>query len=160
MTSGDNNLSRTMKFELKPLESDFINLDTLPSGASIYYGSRYMGTTPLDIPKYSFAQKLTISLDGYLDKSLIIDQKSISRTIKLKAGVVDKESNYILKKNRFYRNTAIFSFSLAIPLFLGTQGDNINSSVYNISIGNAFFWGINLFIDLFRYLKAAELSVE
>ncbi len=146
--------------ELIPIETETIVISSEPKSASAYYGSRYIGKTPLEVPVFSFSQKLTLSLDGYMDRSVVIHENSKDMNIKLKKGYIDPEENFIKEKSRFYTATAIFSFSLAVPLYFDIQGDNINGVLNNISIGNAIFWGINLFYRLYQYLRAAELSVE
>lgn len=146
--------------ELISIKTKTIIINSEPKSASAYYGSKYIGKTPLEVPIFSYSQKLTLSLDGYMDRSIIIHSNSKKMNIKLKKGYIDPEENFIKEKSLFYASTAIFSFSLAVPLFFSTQGDNINGTLNNISMGNAIFWGINLFYRLYQYLKAAELSVE
>ncbi|MGL1894392.1 MAG: PEGA domain-containing protein [Spirochaetaceae bacterium] len=163
-------IDEDMKVNLKllPVNTKSVNIKSVPSGASLYYGSLYIGKTPLDIPIYSYSQKLTLSYDGYMDQAILINGDSTSSEILLTKGIIDKEYNFIKEKKNFFISSAIFSFSLGIPLYLSAQNDNvldddqvdITDLIVNISIGNAVVWGINLFYRLYIYLKAAEMSVE
>lgn len=153
-------INNKLTVELIPIDTKSIVVNSEPRSASAYYGSKFIGLTPLEVPVFSYSQKLTLSLDGYMDKSFVVSPESKDIKIILNEGFIDPEKNFIKEKSRFYTATAIFSFSLAVPLFFSTQGDNIDS-VYNyISIGNAVIWSINLFYRLYKYLGAAELSVE
>ncbi len=148
------------KIVLEPEVAKHINVISIPSGASIYYGSVFYGTTPATLPVYSYPLKLRISLEGYNDKHFTVDNKTKEIKVKLVEGLIDKSENFVKHKENFYVATAVFSFSLAIPLFLNTQPNNIEPVLFNISIGNAIVWGVNLFYQLYSYLTAAEQSVE
>lgn len=147
-----------IKVDLKPIESQSITISTIPIGAKAYYGSKYIGETPVDIIKFSYPQKLTFKLDGYNDKSITIGDNFKSRTILLDQGIVDSEEQLKNGKENFYTATAIFSVALALPLFLDGQSDDIDSVVMGVSITNAVLWGGHLFYRLYRYLEAAKFS--
>lgn len=156
ITSDNNDLF----IELIPIESETIVVTSKPNGASVYYGSRYIGITPIEIPIYSFSQNLTISHEGYMDKSVVIDNISRNMHIVLTEGVFDREENFVTEKRNFYTATAIFSISLGAPLYFTAVDGNIDEIIMNVAIGNAVFWGLNLFYRLYCYLRAAEISVE
>lgn len=142
----------------------FVTIKSSPSGAMAYYGSKYIGVTPIEVPRLSYPLKLTLSLDGYLDKHLVIDQYTEDQMVNFNREYIDTQEYFEKEKEKFYISTGIFSISLALPLYLTAQydilsGDALNNIRY-ISIGNAIFWGINLFYRLYRYLEAAKLSVE
>lgn len=155
--------------ELTYIQREFVTVESNPEGAKAYYGSKFIGYTPIEVAKYSYPLKLTLSLEGYMDKNIVIDLNSNDMSVDLTEGIIDIKKNFEDEKRKFYQATAIFSFSLAVPLFLNAQSDIISSYntatekdqlVYNISVVNAVVWGINIFYRLYRYLKAAELSVE
>ena len=153
----DNNL---YNIDLNSKNTNLIMINTNPSGANVYYGSKFLGLTPLELPVSDFSQKLTLKLIDYIDSSVVVNPQSNNLNIKLIKGVLDKEKNFTNFKNKFYRASGIFSVSLAIPLYFYTQGDNINDIANYISIGHAVLWGGNLFFSLYQYLRAAEFSVE
>lgn len=155
-----NESGKSITVDLEKISQTYILVDSEPQGAKLYYASRYIGTTPLELPLQSNAQKLTISLDGYIDTSYIIDDRSRDFTAKLIKGVPDSEARLKSEKGFFYTATAAFTISLGIPLFLGTQDSENGTLLHNISIGNAVVMGLNLFYRLYRYLQAAEASVE
>lgn len=146
--------------ELNPIQNKIITIETIPTGAASYYGSKFIGYTPVEVPIFSYAQKLSLSYEGYMERSLIIDNTSMDQSIILKKGIIDREENFIKEKDNFYIATGVFSIALGIPLYLNAVDGTINDNIYNIAIGNAIFWGVNLFYRLYSYLRAAEISVE
>lgn len=160
LTKHVSNEKELFQIELKPFELQTVTVTSKPSGALAYYGSKYIGTTPLDVPLYTYLQKLTLSSEGYMDKSIILDSKSKDIEVKLHQGVFNREDNFVLEKSNFYIATGIFSVALGIPLYFTAVDGDIDDVVMNISIGNAVFWGLNLFYRLYSYLGAAEISVE
>ncbi|MBN2618746.1 MAG: PEGA domain-containing protein [Spirochaetales bacterium] len=149
-----------LKVKLVESNSSTIDIETNPSGAKVYYGSLFMGETPLSIPLYSYAQKITLSLDGYREQSLVISSRSKSVNIDLEKGIIDSRQLFIEEKKNFYTSSAVFSFALAVPLFLNTQNLSDNENIEYIAIGNAVIWGINFFYRLYKYLDSAQISVE
>lgn len=146
--------------KLVPINSQNVTVNSNPPGALAYYGSKYIGTTPLEVPLYSYAQKLTLSYIGYMDRSIVIDKNSKDISLNLTKGLLDREENFIKEKENFYMATGVFSISLGVPLYLNAVDGNIDEIITNIAIGNAVFWGLNLFYRLYCYLNAAEISVE
>lgn len=163
-----NKYNQAFNAELIPIKTDTVLIDSNPRGAMLYYGSRYIGITPMNIPVHLNSQRLTLSLEGYMDKSIAITNNSKDLTINLKKGVFDTDLHFINEKRKFYTSTALFSFSLTIPILLTIQTDTVGNGVNdadlelitNIAIGNAVFFGLNLFYRLYKYLRAAEISVE
>lgn len=148
--------------EVELIERDVrtIRLDSDPKGAKVYYGASYLGVTPLLVPVTSNAQKLSLFLDGYLNQSYIIDDSSEDFTVTLIEGLFDADRELEVQRGKFYTSAAIFSISLGVPLFLSTQESAQGTTFLNISMGNSVVWGVNLFYRLYRYLQAAEASVE
>lgn len=162
-------LNNMFEEELTYIQREFILVESNPEGAKAYYGSKYIGVTPLEVAKHSYPLKLTLSLEGYMDKNIVIDLDSSDINVDLSKGVIDTKEFFEIEKRKFYQSSAIFSFSLAVPLLITAQSDIISKYdtatktdqlIYNISIANAVIWGINIFYRLYRYLRAAELSVE
>lgn len=157
----ENNL---FKIDLKEDYKEMVKISTKPSGAMVYYGSKYIGVTPMEIPKYSYPLNLRLSLDGYLDKKVLIDLDSKDMNIDFNREYMDTELYLKNHKEKFYVSTAIFSISLALPLYFNSQNDILSSDVRSnlvyLTAGNAIIWGANLFYRLYRYLEAAKLSVN
>lgn len=153
------------KYELQEKKLDYINITSKPTGANVYYGSKFMGLTPLEIPILSNPQKLSLSLEGYMDESVTIKEDVKDMHFIMDSNVIDVDKNFIKHKNNFYLSLGVFSISLAVPLFFYSQSDIItfteDMNLYtNISVINATLWGIHLVYRLYRYLEAAKLSVK
>lgn len=152
--------------ELDQLEEKLVTIRSNPSGVHVHYGSKYIGTTPVEIPVYSSPLKLSLSLEGYMDKSLTVTDNIKNQYIHMDSKIIDVDKNFEKSKDNFYLSMGIFSISLAIPLFFNSQEDLILSdheyypTLQNISIVNAVIWGGHLFYRLYMYLEAAKLSVE
>lgn len=156
---------RFFEYELQEKKLEYINITSDPVGAKVHYGSKYMGLTPLDIPILSNPQKLSLSLEGYMDEGVTIKQDVRNMHFVMDSNVIDVDENFIKHKNNFYMSLGVFSISLAVPLFFYSQSDIItfteDMELYtNISVINATLWGIHLVYRLYRYLEAAKLSVK
>lgn len=163
VVSQDNNL---FHIELSAKEEKIVTIRSNPSGVNVYYGSRYLGKTPVDVPVFSVPLKLTLSLEGFVDKNLTITDKIKNQYIHMDSNIIDVDENFKKSKDHFYLALGVFSISLAVPLFLDSMEgqivtyNNSYSMMQNISLGNAVLWGGYLFYRLYRYLEAAKLSVE
>lgn len=158
--------NREFSFELLESELDTVKISTEPEGAKVHYGSKFIGMTPTEVPLLSNPQKLTLSLEGYMDKAVTINFKTKDMHFVMDSNVIDVDENFLKHKNNFYLSVGIFSVSLAVPLFLSSQSDMIATNneyiefMTNISAINATIWGAHFIYRLYKYLEAAKLSVE
>ena len=134
---GQDNSYWSKETELKALETssisavltegkkDLLSLESEPSGASVYIGARWVGESPLKIPRFeNRSYWLTVKSDGYYDHSFEISPQSednISVTLEVKE--MTRQDFFELKKKEFYRSLGWFSLSVAAPV--------ISAGVYN-----------------------------
>ncbi len=158
--------NRDFSYNLVKNNEKLITITSEPDNALVLYGSRYLGKTPLEVPLNDYPVRLTLTLEGYVKKNLLLDPEKDAIHIKL--DKVKYDITEVLEKNKknFYLSLGVFSITLAVPLFLSGQQELISSNngdlqMYtNIAIGNTIFWGIHLMYRLYLYWASAKESVE
>ena len=126
---------------LSETEKDFTTLDTLPHEADVYIGARWVGKTPLKLPRYRERNIwVTIRNEGYYSKAFEVTSKSPETLFyELEEEALTRIELFDLRKKEFYRALGWFSLSVAIPVV--TQGMSENylmqekeySSIYQIT---------------------------
>lgn len=100
---------------------DFMTLNTAPSGANVYMGARWIGSTPLNIPRYGDKNIwISIQKKGFYSKSFEVSSQSPSEMFyDLEVEEISRSANFDLQKKAFYRSLGRFSLSLAAPVIMG-----------------------------------------
>jgi hypothetical protein len=124
----------------KPDKKSFISVTTNPEGADAYWGSQFLGKTPVkNVPVSSGKNRLRISMEGYIDYFTGLDLKEgelSESNVSLNQG--DSEIYYNNKQNVFldYTYQDFTRYSLYSSLFFfgtyfyyGVQADHIKEGL-------------------------------
>lgn len=165
---------------LEPKPIDTFTLSSDPAGAAVYDGSRWLGTTPLDIEKPADLRRYLLRREGYLDYPLYSGQ-DVSQTENTVLIPEDSDLSEIqrIRRNDLYKAFGAFALSIPVPLLLwgygydyrvkaaltGIPAADRDVALYrsNLSLGlslgmTAVSTGlaVNLVIRLIQYLRAAD----
>ncbi|MBN2658830.1 MAG: PEGA domain-containing protein [Spirochaetales bacterium] len=115
---------------LSESDSTALNLETDPSGADVYMGARWIGRTPLSIPRFNERSYwVTIRSQDYYDHSFEVSPESPDLiSIPLIEEELSRLDFFDLKKKEFYRTLGWFSLSVALPVLSGGIAQNFLSS--------------------------------
>lgn len=117
---------------LSPVETEFLKLDSNPSGSDVYIGARWAGKTPLNLPRYHERNIwVTVKADGYYDKSFEVSTESPETMFfDLVVEELSEQEIFDLSKNNFYKSLGRFTISLVGPVVTGGIFSNY-ASKYN-----------------------------
>jgi hypothetical protein len=151
---------------LTPQPREEFVLDSNPSGAAVYRGSEWLGTTPLGVEKPEELSRLLLRRGGYLDFPLYTPpavEESVSA--ELKPESFDPGELQRRRRDELYRAFGAFALSVPFPLFLGgyradylAVGEDSSYLYYGyigtFALSSGLF--VNLLVRLVRYLQAAD----
>lgn len=153
-SSGDSSFTFLLK---KILSIGKISIKTIPEGADVYYGNKYLGTSPIDSAEVPYGQnRLKISKIGYIDKyqGVEVSSDTIQNfSFKLKEGETDlyyKHNNNIFLD---YSNFDLGNYSLystlvfyGLYMYSGYRESNEKDRLYGKAIFNSltFYQGLAL----------------
>ena len=153
-SSGDSSFTFLLK---KILSIGKISIKTIPEGADVYYGNKYLGTSPIDSVDVPYGQnRLKISKLGYIDKYQgieISNDKIQNFSFTLKEGETDLYYKY--NNNIFldYSNFDLGNYSLystivfyGLYMYSGYRESNEKDRLYGKAIFNSltFYQGLAL----------------
>jgi hypothetical protein len=173
---------QVQRIDLVPQVRETFNLASDPAGASVYWGSQWLGKTPLSVDKPEELSRYLLRLDGFLDFPLYIDPTiGQSVTAELVPEELDPGELQNRRRRELYRALGVFALSIPIPMFSwGYRGDYIKtaqelelegkiaesqaaldkSNIYGgIFLGTVAVSGglfANLLVRLIRYIRAAD----
>jgi hypothetical protein len=106
---------------LSASDTKFMTLSSEPAGADVYIGARWVGETPLNVPRYSDKDIwVSIKKEGYHNKSFVVSSESPEDLFyQLEVEEMSRMESFDLKKKDFYRSLGRFSLSLAAPVIMG-----------------------------------------
>ena len=167
-------------------EAGVVTLRSSPSGASIYIGSTWRGTTPLTVERPAQLLPFRMTLEGYNEVSGSLGPES-PETIEreLIPAVVDQGQLVEERRDTFYRAFAATLLSLPVPivfnglyqsilaLFPGEGGEPIpgvsaEESRRLATLGTVYFYtsrggifvsaglAVNAVVQLLRYVEASQ----
>jgi len=154
------------RITLIPQAREALTLDSNPSGAAIYRGSEWLGTTPLSVEKPEELSRFLLRREGYLDFPLYayptIEQ---SVTADLLPESLDPAEIQKRRRDELYRAFGAFALSLPFPLFFGGYRSDYQAVGADISgwtfayvgtfaVSSSLF--VNLVVRVIRYLQAAD----
>lgn len=171
--AGEDNL---LEVELKEQITGQIEITSEPPGADVWYGSRWVGQTPLTLNRLAFSQQLIIEKEGFMKirtgLTPFTDETSLHFVLSDK--MFDEQELLTSRQEDFYLSMGLFSLSLAGPLFFQFQKDAIaeNAGPDTLSLLNSSwnrtdygFWAStavsaglfsHMVYRLYKYLDAAE----
>lgn len=193
---GPGGVQRVTTLELRPGENrevslilprageDLILLTTEPSGVEVYRGARFVGQTPLFVPRPIYEQVYTFSARGFFDSRAIVGPDSVSPVRRwLISDGLDHEALVQTERRRFYRSFALFALSVAVPVTLYGMYQNIGGLFPNGQLrtdiasdeatrlfnqANAIYYGYygsialsgtlfaNMIVRIVRYIRAGQ----
>jgi hypothetical protein len=178
---------RELSWELEAREGRSFSLASDPPGARVYYGNRYLGVTPAEVPVPDAATTVSLVLEGHRSTRLVVpaDPPAEMSAVLLR-DLVDWKAETRLRRDRLFDSLAAFGFAILPPLFLDGLFKNLRSTVGTAwtaggalsqadydrlaKEGNIFYFlgigswvltaslGVNFGIDLYNYLTAADLA--
>jgi hypothetical protein len=169
---------RSVNVELEKADQPQVLVNSIPTGVSVRLGSIWLGLTPLSVDLPDRVMPITFEQEGYRTRTLPLYPDSERLTVPLEYVLIDPAAHLAERRRKLNNSIAWFSFSLApTVILLGVSQNyadmNINSTTqedyedsyhaYQVSYG--LMWGsvainlgllVNVFVNLSKYLKAAE----
>jgi hypothetical protein len=174
----------TLEIELKPLDWPSFNISTIPEGADLYLGSRWLGQSPWEGSLPPENTILSIRKPGYRETSRYLPEKR-KEGMEILLPVESFKVEHLMEthKKRFYSSLGAFVLALPVPFILqgisqysaqawynenSLYGSNdetdrlrrISLLSYYGSQGALFIQGalfVNMVIDAVRYVKTTDL---
>ncbi len=108
-----------LALDLRERPPDRIRLDSRPTGAQVYAGSLFLGTTPLELDRPALKTRILLHRDGFGDTVLYLDPRAPA-TIEqpLAPLIADPVALQAQQRGRFYRSFGIWALSFPLPFFL------------------------------------------
>ena len=136
--------SKEVEIALPETASGSIRVTSNPSGANVYRGVEWIGTTPLSVERPDRMVQYALRRSGYW-QSQFVAGPSVDTEIE-KALVpegYDWEGRFTESRNRFYRSFGFFLGSVAIPVALNGLYQDVaifltGSSVTDLSTGDQY----------------------
>jgi len=191
-SSGYKTVSRTIELSpyaeqvqritLVPQARQTFTLSSDPAGAAVYWGSEWLGTTPLSVEKPEELSRYLLRREGFLDFPLYGDPTlEQSVTAELVPEDFDPRELQDHRRKQLYRALGVFALSIPIPMFswgyrneyIATAKEldpllqspesraaldkaNIFSGVYlgTMAVSGGLF--ANLLVRLIRYIRSAD----
>jgi hypothetical protein len=106
--------------------AELLSLESQPPGASVYDGARWLGNTPVELPRPEGAARLLLRKEGYRDYPLYVDADTPKPVkVTLLPEAIDPLAEQQARRNGFYTAFGLFALSVPFPLFFwGYAGDN------------------------------------
>lgn len=157
-----------VEIKLTEKNEDFVLIQSIPPGASVYLDSLWAGTTPLILERQYMLSRLTLSLEGFHDEYFRLGPESPpAALIPLVKSVIDLGQFQDAKRDRFYSSLAAFLISLPFPVFSYNMALDYRSSnripeweFFSVTYFWTFFISgallVNSIIDLLRYVGTHE----
>ena len=121
-----------MEISLEEGQEEVFSYLSDPPGADVYYGSTWMGITPLQLPLPGFSNNVKIDYQGYVPFHISSrDLTGQSITVRLDRQSYDRQMAFDNAKSDFYRSLGWFSLSMGVPLILYGIYQNQYSMYYN-----------------------------
>jgi hypothetical protein len=170
---------RELVVSLSPLDLQEVRISSLPSGANVYLGALWQGTTPLTLAVPPEKQHLLVKKEGYREEGLLASPEMPEEvTVALKQELFDEGAWQKRRRDIFYGSLGAFALSLPVPLFLYSLAvdsayaglrETIGSPAYDTFIRRTelFYYGylgtlfvsvtlfINMGVDLLEYVSRA-----
>jgi hypothetical protein len=170
----------------QPIEVGTVRIDSIPSGAQLYAGSRFLGTTPLEMEQPEVTTRLLLRLAGYGDTAWYLGPAVPPElTLKLDPLILDPAQIQTDRRRQFYRAFGWWALSFPLPFFFyglaidyaaGAELANDSGDVgeanrlvetggrlyrgYQISLGLSAALFVNMAIRLGRYIRAADRKAD
>lgn len=95
-----------------------------PEGADVYLGSRWMGTTPLELELPGENLSILVKKEDYQQEYLASADVFEDIVVDLYPLKVDMQELLAIKKKKFYNSLAAFTLSLAFPIVMNGVESN------------------------------------
>lgn len=114
-----------LEVERETQEPQYIDIETVPTGATVYVNSTWHGETPLTIERAPFERSLLIRKPGYFDvKRILNDDTEEQPTYTLTPELFDQGRWLLSRRDRFYASLAALVISVPIPIILNGIYEN------------------------------------
>ncbi len=115
----DKNSETSVSIVLKKRKVKRILINSLPTNASVYLNSLWVGRTPVSIELPESVSRVTVKKEGFNDYefSLYPEMERQSITVKLKSEILSKEKLEEKKRDAFYNAFGYWLITLPIPVF-------------------------------------------
>ena len=108
-----------LPLDLRERAPDRIRLDSQPTGAQVYAGSLFLGSTPLELDRPALKTRLLLRLDGYGDTVLYLDPGApAALEVPLEPLIANPAALQSRQRDRFYRSFGLWALSFPLPFFL------------------------------------------
>ncbi len=127
---------KELALELRERPPRMIRLSSQPPGAQVYLGSRYVGTTPLELERPSSRARVLLHRDGFGDTAAYLDAGTPgSLELKLEPLIGDPAAIQAKERRSFYRSFGIWALSFPVPFFL--YGMTVDYAIASQAAGDA-----------------------
>ena len=163
---------------LESVDTRYILIRSIPSGAALRLGSLWLGRTPMVVAEPDRVMSITLEKEGYRKRTIPFYPDAQSITVPLETALVDPVLYHKESKEKLFNSIAWFSISLAPTIMLlglnqnytsmlesSTSAADINTANQSLTVSTGLSWGsvaVNagllavVLVRLSRYLQASE----
>ena len=103
--------------KLEKLDNATIRITSVPSGAQVYEGADWVGTTPFDYPRPEANRLILVRKDKYARETLQLGPLADKQVdIALHPDFFDWDAEVEIRRDRVYDALGVFAVSLVIPI--------------------------------------------
>ncbi len=125
-----------LSFSLVPLGLSRFPVRSLPQGADVFIGSRWMGTTPLFLELPGGFSRILLRKKGYTDYAYYLNDDTTDKlNIQLHGEEFQQSSYNDTKRDSFYHSLGLFFASIPVTAVLYSSS-LVNSRAYNLEVNS------------------------
>ena len=114
-----------LSVELEEKDIDSVQIDSFPFGADVYADSRWIGRTPVSIPKTGKLKRIFVKAPMYNTAKLTLSPETPDEIfLRLSPFKMDTEKYIGKKRDEFYRAAGLFVLTFPLPFFLYSMSED------------------------------------
>ena len=123
--------------ELEQADTEAVRINTFPFGADVYEGSRWVGKTPVSIPRTENLKRIFIKAPTFGTEKLTLSPDSPGEIfLRLSPFTMDTDTYIEKKRDEFYRAAGFFVLTFPLPFFLYSMSEDFASGYVIASQNN------------------------
>jgi len=125
----------TLEISLERGATENLSILSEPPGADVYFGSLWMGQTPLVTSRPDLPSDIRLTHPGYMSFHVFSDEiEGNDITVRLGSDIYSREMKLDQAKSAFYRSLGWFSLSIGVPLIMSGIYQNLDNLYYKYAL--------------------------
>lgn len=114
--------------ELEKADTEEVRINSFPFGADVYEGSKWVGKTPVSLPRTEDLKRLLIKAPMFATEKLTLSPDSPGEIfLRLSPFAMDTKTYIEKKRDEFYRAAGFFVLTFPLPFFLYSMSEDFAS---------------------------------